>query len=790
MPNPLQQSKHPVSQKILQSQAADPRDGAQPFDITVNPKGEGTYKALGPSGNVVAVPYSKVQGAASVGYDLLPYENRRYGRDYRADPNFVPPAIAANPKGEGTYAMKDPYGRDVTIPYSNVGDALYKGYRMGILEHSRYADDLQADPHRAAPGRDLPIRNAPSATSVPPGGQTIPAKRWNPATTRAEYEQQQREYAQEVAESANAIGTPQAAMPIRASSGSPSVPVSTQLSNDVGNLAFSPLTFALDPKRGFQGMLEAGDRGAKELARGISDGGFSAWNIPNAVSATMGGDPEAAREEWARGNYGRALTQYAANPALGFLSSLVGPEAGEGAEAVSPGMERTGEYLQDTASPKVMDSVLSGGKDVHLNGAEPGSAVMKEGAGTSFSLTKDGLAKKLGAAAARDSEAAAKAVTDSKAELPTSTVQGIVDNVINPKIEALKGKFGVTDKVADLNNLRSEFEPYLDGRSSMPAADVHGLLQNLNEKIFNDRAIDPATNEAVSAAHEIHNGIADQLYTEDPSLQEPLQQAHNTLTASKLIETVPDAKTPFWQRVLGLVATNGLHALADPESLTNVHGLGGKLLKGAPGLAWPEIWKSVPLRSGVATGLNALGEGLSDGLVSSGITGGGRALLPLLKAGSGYTTINGKDGKVNGATDEKANQLIKQPTANPDIVDFHSSQLPPGPSWPRNLTPQSIPPSATGQGGANFFHQGLPSSGSSPFSRYLQSPKEGNQSAPAYKPSSLGLPQASSGATDQNNQDPWARLMAQTGAAFRRNYQPPSAFDSPGAWNADAGDVG
>jgi hypothetical protein len=786
MPNQQQQRKQLVSQTISQPQTTAPRSDVQHLDITANPKGEGTYKALDPSGNVIAVPYSKVNGAAAQGYDLLPYENRRYGRDYRADPNPVQPTIAANPKGEGTYAMQDVYGRDVLIPYSNVGDALYKGYKIGTAEHSRYVDDLQADPHPAAPGKGLPIPNAPSVASVPASGQTLQAMSWKPATTQAEYGRQQREYAKEVGKSANAIGIPQAAMPVRASLGSPSVPVSTQISNDVGNLALSTLTFALDPKSGLQGMFETGNRFDNELARGTADGGFSGWNIPNAASALMGGDPEAAREEWARGNHGRALTQYMANPALGVLSSMVGPGAGEGAEAVSPAMERAGEYLQDTASPKVMDWALNGGKEVHLNGAEPGASVMNEGAGTSFSFTKDGLAKKLGAAAARDSEAAAKAVTDSKAELPASTVQGIVDNVIDPKIQALQGKFGITNKVADLNNLRSEFDPYLDGRSSMPAADVYGLLQNLNEHIFNQREIDPTTNEAVSAAHEIHNGIADQLYAEDPSLQEPLQQAHNTLTASKLAASLPDSKTPLWQRLAGVVATNGLHALKDPQSLTNVHALGGELFKGVPGVVWPEIWKSVPLRSGAATGLNALGEGLSGGIVSSGVAGGGRALLPLLSRG--YTTPNGYEGLDNRTADETDNQVTKQPSLNHDIVDFHSSQLPSSSYWPRNLTPQSIPPSATGQGGANFIRQDLPNSGSSPFSRYLQSPSEGNQSAPTYKPSSFGLPQASAGSTDQNNQDPWARFVAQAQTAFRRNYQPPSGF-TPSARNGDAGDI-
>lgn len=787
MPNQQQQRKQLVSQTISQPQTAAPRSDIQHLDITANPKGEGTYKAVNASGNTIAVPYSKVQNAADMGYDLLPYENRRYGRDYRADPNPVQPAMAANSKGEGTYAMQDRYGRDISIPYSNVGDALYKGYKMGMAEHSRYVDDLQADPHPATPGKDLPIPNAPSAASVPASGQTLQARSWKPATTQAEYRRQQREYAQEVGKSADAIGTPQAAMPVRASLESPSVPVSTQISNDIGNLAFSPLTFALNPKSGIQGMFEAGNRGANELARGISDGGFTGWNIPNAVSATMGGDPEAAREEWARGNHGRAFTQYAANPVLAGLSSMIGPGAGEGAEAVSPAMERAGEYLQDTASPKVMDWALNGGKEVHLNGAEPGAAVMNEGAGTSFSLTKGGLAEKLSAAAARDSEAAAKAVTDSKAELPTSTVKGLVDNVVDPKIQALKGKFGVTDKVAGLHDLRNEFTPYLDGRSAMPASDVHNLLQNLNEHIFNQREIDPTTNEAVSAAHEIHNGIADQLYTEDPSLKPPLQQAHNTLTASKLIETLPDSKTPLWQRLGGLIATNGWHALADPESLTNVHALGGKLLKGVPGAVWPEIWKSVPLRSGTATGLKSLGGGLSEGLVSSGITGGGRALLPLLSRG--YTMPNGYDALNNRSVDESENNVINEPSFKPGGVEPHNSQHPSGSYWPRNLTPQSITPSATGQGGANFIRQGLPNSDSSPFSRYLQSPGAGDQSSPAYKPSSFNLPQAGAGSTDQNNQDPWARFVAQAQTAFRRNYQPPSAFNPPAVPNGDAGDV-
>ena len=73
MPNQQQQRKQLVSQTISQPQTTAPRSDIQHLDITANPKGEGTYKAVNASGNTIAVPYSKVQNAADMGYDLLPY---------------------------------------------------------------------------------------------------------------------------------------------------------------------------------------------------------------------------------------------------------------------------------------------------------------------------------------------------------------------------------------------------------------------------------------------------------------------------------------------------------------------------------------------------------------------------------------------------------------------------------------------------------------------------------------------------------------------------------------------
>ncbi|AEU37277.1 hypothetical protein [Granulicella mallensis] len=654
-----------MPKKSSQNRQQPQQKTSQQPDITVNPQGEGTYKVIDTVGNVLAVPYSNVQNAVGMGYHLLPFEDRRYGRDYRADPHPVTPDIAENPKGEGTYKVTDPYGRDINIPYSNVGDALYKGYKIGAAEHSRYVDDLRADPHPVAPGEALPVRNAPVAASPSIAAQNSQGKTWRPAKTQAEYKQQQQEFEQEAGKSANARGIAQAQMPVQAPVAHASIPVSTQISNALGGMALSPLAFAVNPRETFLGMLRAGDNGANELARGSSEGGFSGWNIPNAFVAAAGGNPEAAREEWARGNYGRAVTQYGTVPALSLASSFIGPGAGEGVEAVSPGVQRAGEFLQDTVAPKAMGWALNAGKDIHLNGAEPGVAALGEGPRTSFAMTKGQLADQLNAAATRDAEIASQAASNSEAKIPSSTVQEAIDNVINPKIAGLQKQFGITDEANSLRNLRSEFDPYLSGQEAMSAADVHGMLNNLNDYIFKNREIDPATNSVISATHDIHNNIAEQLYNADPSLEAPLLQARNSLVASKLAKEIPGSSLDGAKEIAETIAKNAFQELRSPATWSNPHLAGSKLLHGVPEELWNNTIKSTPVRTGIANSLNGLGAGLSEGVVNTGITGAVRTFPSFLGVGNTSSDMvthhgdSGVDPLVDSGTNPGINSVIK-----------------------------------------------------------------------------------------------------------------------------------
>ena len=52
--------------------------------LTANPHGEGTYKMVGPQGQTVQVPFSKVRGAQDMRYQVVPDDLKRYTKDAAA----------------------------------------------------------------------------------------------------------------------------------------------------------------------------------------------------------------------------------------------------------------------------------------------------------------------------------------------------------------------------------------------------------------------------------------------------------------------------------------------------------------------------------------------------------------------------------------------------------------------------------------------------------------------------------------------------------------------------------
>jgi hypothetical protein len=281
--------------------------------------------------------------------------------------------ITSNPRREGLYKLTDSAGRDVNIPYSNVGDALYKGYKIAPSEHSRFVKDFEVDPHPPVTGNEIPFRNAPSMVVSPESGQPMQVKTWQPPRSEAKAAQQQKEYTWQVLRPwVDTKGLAPAQMPISPPLQRPSVPIMKQLDNDIGAVALSPILAAMDPKSTLQNGIDAGDRGANEFVRGYSDGNWRLQNIPNAFSAVAGGDPEAAREEWGNKHYGRAVAQQGLLPALSFASSMIGPGVSEGG-VVSPAAKWTGEGLQNIGESMARRTVEQATKQ----GIQPGSGILQ-----------------------------------------------------------------------------------------------------------------------------------------------------------------------------------------------------------------------------------------------------------------------------------------------------------------------------------------------------------------------------------------------------------------------------
>ena len=254
-----------------------------------------------------------------------------------------------------------------------------------------------------APPKKIP---QPQVTVVPAQAP----RSWRPATSQAQASQQQREYAREIAQWYGA-GMPDVRPVVSNSSpvqhnaplGKPSVTVGQRVSDAIGKVALSPMTMLLNPhplRSAGRAWSDALNSGADELVRGTSDSAHPFWtavrNLPNGVSAAAGGDPAAAREEMARGKYGRAVAAYAANPIAGLLPALIDPVAGEGAEAAVEGI---GNGLRDRGT-SIAQKLLEGGEDVP-KAAELTRAVQEEGPGTSVAFTKNGYAGNINKAADR-----------------------------------------------------------------------------------------------------------------------------------------------------------------------------------------------------------------------------------------------------------------------------------------------------------------------------------------------------------------------------------------------------
>jgi len=69
--------------------------------LAANPNGEGTYKMVGPQGQTVQVPFSKVRGAEDVRYQVVPDDLKRYNKDAAAAQPGWSDLLAA--WGEKTY---------------------------------------------------------------------------------------------------------------------------------------------------------------------------------------------------------------------------------------------------------------------------------------------------------------------------------------------------------------------------------------------------------------------------------------------------------------------------------------------------------------------------------------------------------------------------------------------------------------------------------------------------------------------------------------------------------------
>lgn len=94
-----------------------PRGTSDP--LTANPSGEGTYKMVGPQGQQVSVPFSKVRGAQDSKFMVVPSDASRYQKDAGQQPGFLRSAYEATPLPTAINAISHPIDTA-----SNIADAL------------------------------------------------------------------------------------------------------------------------------------------------------------------------------------------------------------------------------------------------------------------------------------------------------------------------------------------------------------------------------------------------------------------------------------------------------------------------------------------------------------------------------------------------------------------------------------------------------------------------------------------------------------------------------------------
>jgi hypothetical protein len=429
------------------------------------------------------------------------------------------------------------------------------------------------------------------------------------------------------------------------------------------------------------------------------------------------------------------------------------PEAiGAASQTVSNGLNFSGKW--------VMDNLLRGNKSYFLNGAEPGLAVQAAGPDTSFGFSKGNLNKQIANAAANGKDTVARIVQNSKALIPRSAVQGVVDGITS-KSDFLKRAGGDLGAAGKLDDLRDSYLPHFGGPSAaMPVQELHGLVQDLDQHILRDRFTDPSTNDVVGARQMIRNGLADLLTKAEPRLDGPLQQSQGLTTAEQLMN---DRLSDPNSNPVANAATAIGGGMAAGHLLSNPY---GTIAGGAVGAVLPEIVKSTVLHSGVATGLSQAGDllpGAGDFLGSIGRYAG--PILPQLGTKSpvqAWSKVIPDEEEGNTNTQNKqsgfqANQGVSQygmPHGSPSL--FRGS-------WPQNPIPHSISSGATGFGNTNLSST-YPTNNL--FSPYRQSSDMGYGQASGKVSNYFNTPQASVEDNDQKFQGPPIILKSLAPAAF------------------------
>lgn len=654
------------------------------------------------------------------------------------------PSIAANPHGEGVYKMLGQNGNVVGIPYSNVPQAMHTGYKLDSSDAPRFMKDYQA----AAPGFLSSAYNAtPLPLAVYAGSHPIKS-------------------ALNVLDAGARLANPREAR-TRNMAYSPNPIVRT-----IGNIADS----TADELSAGQEALHQGEYGAA-LSHGIQ----AIPGIGQVLTRTMdqtGGDTgsyadnlkQLLRNRGAMGSLtGMAATlalparsaiyKYGGGPALSTVGEAMTPAAvPEAIGAVSQGITNGLNFAAKGAA----DRFLKGGKPYFLNGAEPGLAVQSAGPDTSFGFSKESLNKQIANAAANGKDTVARIVQNSKAFIPRSAVQGVVDG-ITPKSEFLKRAGGDLSVAGKLDDLRNSYIPHFGGPGeAMPAQELHGLVQDLDQHILRDRFTDPSTNDVVGARQMIRNGLADLLTRAEPRLDGPLQQSQGLSTAEQLMN---DRLNDPSSNLVANTATAIGGGMAGGHLTTNPV---GTLMGGAVGAALPEIAKSTALNSGVATGFSQAADLLpGTGKFLGNIGRATESVLPQLLPKSPVPRWNvvipdHHDGNTNSPNDQYNSQEV--PYGMP-----HSLRSPLGAPWPQEPTPRSIPSGAMGVGDTNY---GSTYPVNNLFSPYRQSSRLGYGLASDKVSNYFSTLQPSVDDNDQRFQGPPIILKSLAPAAFPNSGTP------------------